>query len=193
MAKRRRAKRSIDTMGLGLPPIPKINPFEPDKPAKPEIFSGRKFEIDQIRSALYRTAQAKSQHLLVEGDRGIGKSSLATYADHLAEASESVFAGEDIRFLTVFVSLGTCRTTDEVCASILDESYKKIRSASSSLLTSVSELLGKVNGISVGWLGVSLKDPSKASGVLSPQFVNLLEALWDKVKEHYAGMLVVAG
>ena len=168
----------------------KINPFEPDRPAKPSIFAGRRYEIEQLKRALYRTYKGKAQNILLEGERGIGKTSLANYVDYLANAAPTIFKEPEIRFLTVFTSLGTCRSVDEVCVNILDEVNKKIKEVSN-VYDLFMGIIEKIDGISIGWFGLQLKNPDLESSVIAPKFAFMLEELWEKIKSTYKAMLII--
>ncbi|MBI4608487.1 MAG: AAA family ATPase [Candidatus Rokubacteria bacterium] len=170
----------------------KVNPFMPDSPVSPELFVGREREIEQIKKALYQAINERAEHLVLVGDRGIGKSSLATYAEDLALNADKVFEKPQTRFLTVFVSTGVCRNLDELCVAILDRLYRKVREASDPLSRAVSDLLSKVGGISVGFFGLRMDiTPGSHVGIVAGKFGSVLEALWDKVRESYAALLII--
>ena len=164
----------------------------PDSPVSPELFVGRELEIEQIKKALYQGVNDRAEHLLFVGDRGIGKSSLATYAEDLALNADKVFQIPQVRFLTVFVSTGACRDLDELCVAILDRLYRKVREASDPLSRAVSDLLSKVGGISVGFFGIRMDvSPGSKPLVVTAKFTSVLEALWDSVRDSYAALLVI--
>jgi len=170
----------------------KVNPFMPDSPVSPELFVGRELEIEQIKKALHQTINDRAEHLLLVGDRGIGKSSLATYAEDLALNADKLFQISQARFLTVFVSTGACRDLDELCVAILDRLYRKVREASDPLSRAVSDLLSKVGGISVGFFGLKIDvNPGSKGGVVTGKFTSVLEALWDKVHDSYTALLII--
>lgn len=173
------------------PPF-KVNPFMPDSPVIPELFVGRELEIEQIKRALYQTINDRAEHLLLVGERGIGKTSLATYAEDLALNADKAFQQPQIRFLTAFVSTGTCRDLDEVCVAILDRLYRKVREASDPLSRGISDLLSKVAGVTVGFFGIKMDvTAAPKGGTLTGRFAQVLEALWDKVRDSYTGLLII--
>jgi len=53
----------------------KYNPFRPDKMAPPGIFCGRMDELGAIDTCLLQTKVGNPQHFLIEGEKGLGKSS----------------------------------------------------------------------------------------------------------------------
>ncbi len=62
----------------------RFNPFVPDKTADPHRFEGRKPELEMMVKALNQTRHGSPTHLMIIGERGIGKSSLLGYGEKLA-------------------------------------------------------------------------------------------------------------
>lgn len=54
----------------------KYNPFMPNSIVSVDLFQGRKEEIQFIEHSLFQTKNGNPCHFLVEGERGLGKSSL---------------------------------------------------------------------------------------------------------------------
>lgn len=54
----------------------KYNPFKPNAPIPPGLFSGRVEELNRIEQILHQLEDGNISNLLVIGERGIGKSSL---------------------------------------------------------------------------------------------------------------------
>ena len=54
----------------------KFNPFQPNKMVVPGMFTGRIEEMHTIEQCLFQAKHGNPQHFLVEGERGIGKSSV---------------------------------------------------------------------------------------------------------------------
>lgn len=78
----------------------KFNPFVPNGIAYPGMFIGRLEEIEEIEQAFFQTRNGNPQHLLITGERGIGKTSLLNYADFIARGEISD-DDVDFNFLTV--------------------------------------------------------------------------------------------
>ena len=49
------------------------NPFTPNSPIDPQYFAGRLDEVYKVQAALNQTRHGKTQHILLTGERGIGK------------------------------------------------------------------------------------------------------------------------
>jgi Cdc6-like AAA superfamily ATPase len=54
----------------------RYNPFRPGSIVSPGMFSGRYEELEGTEHALFQTKNGNPHHFLIEGERGIGKSSL---------------------------------------------------------------------------------------------------------------------
>jgi len=65
----------------------KFNPFKPNSIVTPGMFSGRAHELRAIEQCLYQAKHGNPQHFLLEGERGIGKSSLLLFVHQLANGT----------------------------------------------------------------------------------------------------------
>lgn len=88
----------------------KFNPFRPNSIVSPGMFCGRQDEIELIEQSLFQTKHGNPQHFLIEGERGIGKSSLMLYADWLARGT--IFRNSSSRFSFLVVSLELKTSSD---------------------------------------------------------------------------------
>lgn len=89
------------------------SPFYPDQPVPIELFVGRD---NQVQRMMQRSAAAvavgRQSATFIQGDYGIGKSSIARYVTFLAEREHSLH--------TIYVSLGGCRNLNELTDVILN-------------------------------------------------------------------------
>ena len=65
----------------------KHNPFRPNSPVPPGMFTGRLHEVERIADSFSRLRDGNPSHLMLVGERGIGKSSLLLFADKLASGN----------------------------------------------------------------------------------------------------------
>ena len=95
----------------------KFNPYVPNGIAYPGMFIGRLDEIEAIEQALFQAKNGSPQHLLIQGERGIGKSSLVNYADWIAKGDIPI---DDwaFNFLTVSTDLAGIRTQGAIVKQI---------------------------------------------------------------------------
>lgn len=142
----------------------KFNPFVPNGIAFPGMFTGRIDEIEAVEQALFQTKNDNPHHLLIAGERGIGKSSLLNYADLIAKGDIS---DEDLsfNFLTVSTDLAGVGSQGGVVKQIGRELKSKLKSHDK-----LKEKAQKVWNFVSNWeiLGVSYKgremeiDPDEA-------------------------------
>ena len=169
------------------PLFEKKNPFTPDMPVEPHLFAGRKPEIAQISKALDASVQGSPQHLLIQGERWIGKTSIARYAEALAQMHTPSPGDRRDSFFVSFCSLGSCATIEDICLCVLD-SYKRM---SNSVKDKVLKLLGSVEGITIGPVGVSLSRSSGTSRFRVAEFPRILEALLREATNKYQAFLLI--
>jgi hypothetical protein len=84
----------------------KYNPFRPDKMAPPGIFCGRMDELGAIETCLLQTKMGNPQHFLIEGEKGLGKSSLLLCEYYVATGKiETLKSRKKLDFIVVSISL----------------------------------------------------------------------------------------
>lgn len=100
----------------------KFNPFQPNKIVNNAMFVGRWEECDAIDRYLFQAKESNPQHFLVEGERGIGKSSLLFTAAKVADGSIP-FMGSDegVRFLVISTDLGGMTSQIDIVRAIARE------------------------------------------------------------------------
>jgi len=101
----------------------KFNPFVPNGIAYAGMFTGRGNEISIIEQALFQTRNENPQHLLLTGERGIGKSSLLFYADLVARGD---IESEGVTFNFLSVSTDLAGVTNQV--GIIRQIARELRS-----------------------------------------------------------------
>lgn len=68
----------------------KINPFVPNSPVNSGMFVGRLVEIVTLEKALVQARAGNPNHIMITGERGIGKTSLQLYLKVLAKGDISL-------------------------------------------------------------------------------------------------------
>jgi hypothetical protein len=96
----------------------KFNPFRPNNMVGPGMFVGRHDEIRMVEKCLYQAKNGNPQHFLVQGERGIGKSSLFLYVKAICGSGKGDGIREDLRFLVVSVDLGGSRSQIDIIRKI---------------------------------------------------------------------------
>ena len=107
----------------------KFNPFRPNAIAPPDIFSGRSEEISRVGQSLHQTSHRNPQHFLIEGERGIGKSSLFLLFCQMAKGELRLHGDRRFDFLVINIELRESDNFLDILNRIinsLDSEVKKI-------------------------------------------------------------------
>jgi len=96
----------------------KFNPFTPTRIVGPGMFSGRYEELKAIEQFLYQAKHNNPQHFLIQGERGIGKSSLFLYVEALAGGTIPGVEGENFKFVTISIDLGGCLSDIDILRAL---------------------------------------------------------------------------
>jgi Cdc6-like AAA superfamily ATPase len=79
----------------------RFNPFRPSSIVPPGMFCGRMEEVLALERSLFQTSKGHPNHFLIQGERGIGKSSLLYYMQCVATGEIAPLDGEKFKFLKV--------------------------------------------------------------------------------------------
>lgn len=149
------------------------SPFTPGVPVPIEFFVGRTEEIKKIIGRVEKSVAQKSiERIFVSGERGIGKSSLCSFARIIAEDRCSVIG--------LHVFLGGVNSLEEMARRIFERLLQDSRGKP--WFESVKSFLGN-HVREVGLFGISLKfeaseqDLSQAVSDFVPAIKNLLSKL----------------
>ncbi|MFH0810151.1 MAG: ATP-binding protein [Pseudomonadota bacterium] len=89
------------------------SPFTPGNPVSAELFVGRTRQIDEILRYVRQASSGKLENVFLVGDRGIGKSSLASFLNYRIRRDNLVA-------IHVFLGKGIS-SLEEMIKHILDE------------------------------------------------------------------------
>jgi hypothetical protein len=93
------------------------SPFYPGQPVPGELFVGRRAQIDHIiKRGVEQVEAGKPVAMYVQGEYGIGKSSIAGFVQWLAEREHGLH--------TIYAPLGAATTLEEVGAAILEATVR---------------------------------------------------------------------
>ena len=161
---------------------PELSPFKPGQTVPFEFFVGRIAEIERLQSMVKASTQGQFKIGFISGERGIGKSSLASFGRHLSDASCNT-AG-------CHIYLGGVRELNEMVRTtydrILNESIDK--SWHQQAMAFFGDRVRKV-----GLFGFSLELNLEARDLpaLSRNFVPSMRNLLDKLKEQKDALLLI--
>jgi hypothetical protein len=93
------------------------SPFYPDQPVPVELFMGRKAQFDHLMTrAVGQVAQGKPVTVFLEGEYGIGKTSIARFVQYVAERQNGLVG--------IYATLDRAENLDDVGAAILEATLK---------------------------------------------------------------------
>jgi len=96
----------------------KFNPFRPNSIASLDLFQGRKEEMLIIEQCLFQTKNGNPQHFLVEGERGLGKSSLFLMVEQQAMGKIPLRNSEKVNFIVINIELDSTQSFFEILKTI---------------------------------------------------------------------------
>ena len=168
------------------------NPFTPHRPIDPEYFAGRISEVEKATAAINQTRHKRTQNILLTGERGIGKTSLALYARYVAAQPNEILK-TDFRFATAYYTIERNQNLADVCRGLTS---KLLDGVERGLAHECWEKLGKL-GLhfsiyvpGIGELGVA-PSPGEEQKYLHADFVKAVEESWDALKETHNGILLI--
>ena len=105
----------------------KFNPFRPNEIVHPGMFAGRYHEFLALEKTLFQTKHGNPTHFLIDGERGIGKSSLLLNLTWVARGEVAAIENpQKFNFVTVSVCLDSGHTYSDIVQSIASELKREI-------------------------------------------------------------------
>ena len=162
------------------------SPFYPGQPVPVDLFAGRAAEIQRILTRGAAQVQAgKPAAFFVEGEYGIGKSSLARFTQWRAERQHKLFG--------LYTTLETAESPDDIGAALLQaaasESAPLGPSRSEKVMNWLAEYVGEqtIFGVTIHADALKREGPSIARGILP-----FLGEIHKRVREEgYEGLFLV--
>ncbi len=157
-------------------PLKGRSPFYPGQPVPVELFAGRADKLDEIfQQGVGQVIAGKPIAMFLQGEYGIGKSSIANYAQ--------VEADSEYGLQPIYVSLGSVASVDEVAAKFV-EGVLNSRALDPTKGEVVRQFLAQYVGKQdIGGFFALRADQLKADG---PQYrgamLEFLRAIWERLK-----------
>jgi hypothetical protein len=163
-------------------PAREYSPFTPGQPVPLEFFVGRVAEVDRLRSAVSATANGRLRVAFLTGERGIGKSSLASFVRFLGERDDQVVG--------LHTFLGGVSSLEEMVRRVFDRLLKE--SIGKTWQGQVADFFGD-HVRKVGLFGVTLEfgAAEKDLARLVYDFVPSMRRLVEQLKEQARGILLI--
>ncbi len=154
------------------------SPFYPGQPVPVELFVGRAEQIDRIvQRGVGQVALGKPMALFIQGEYGIGKSSIANFTQWAAE--------RDYYLYSIYAPLGGCSSLTDVAQAIL-EGVVRSGALDPRRLEKMGNLLAKYMGKQeLFGLSIDFEALKKDSPGLSTPFglLSFLMQVWKRLRE----------
>ncbi len=158
------------------------SPFTPGVPVPVEFFVGRRKEIEHLMKKVVSARSGRLEVAFLIGERGIGKSSLASFVKSLSE--------RDWQMIGLHTFLGGVVSLEEMVRRIFDRLLKE--SVETAWHKKIREFFG--NHIrEVGLFGISIEFEAPAQDLrrMVHDFAPALRNLMDRVKDEKKGIFLV--
>ena len=158
------------------------SPFTPGRPVPIEFFVGRRDEVNRLRTKVRQSGTGRLEIGFVTGERGIGKSSLASLVRHLCEREHQV--------LGLHTFLGGITSLEEMVRRIFDGLLKE--SVGTSVYKKIEKFFGN-HVRKVGLFGISVEfgAPERDLRRLAQDFAPALRNLIDSLEGEKSGILLI--
>lgn len=164
------------------PPPPRASPFTLGIPVPFDYFVGRATEVEHLRSKAAGAAAGRLQVLFVRGERGIGKTSLVSYARTIAESEQ--------KMVGIHVFLGGVSTLTEMARKVFDRILKVSEDAP--WHEKVLGLFGtRVRRVGVFNVGIEFGAPPDELERLVEHFADSLRAVLERMDERNGLFLIL--
>lgn len=158
------------------------SPFSPGRPVQSDLFFGREVEIRRLDQLARKACAGHLEVAFLSGERGIGKSSLASFVRLVAETQHDM--------LGLHVFLGGVHTLDEMTRQIFEDLLK--RTSRTKWWDQLKGLFGRsVEGVGLFGVNLSFKPPPDELRSLAAQFPQAMRAVMEQVSQDRKGIVLV--
>ncbi|MGH9839115.1 MAG: AAA family ATPase [Blastocatellia bacterium] len=162
--------------------LAETSPFTPGQTVPLEFFVGRIAEIERLRGMVRAAAQGRLKVGFVAGERGIGKSSLASFVHQLCEREDAIAGAHVFLGGSNNITDMARRTFDHVLKESIDKPWSE----------KVREFFGD-HVRKVGLFGISIEFNVKPEelAALAQNFILSLRQLLNQIKDERKGLLLI--
>ena len=161
---------------------PENSPFTPGSPAPIELFVGRSQQLQQVARYIDQAAAGRQQNVFLSGDRGIGKSSFASYLRQIAIRQNNM--------LGIHTYLGGVTSLEELVRHVLEAVLRESRQQD--WFERIVELFGdRIKQIGLFGVSVTFDAPREELTGLARNFPDALGNLVVNISENRSGLLII--
>lgn len=160
----------------------KRSPFTPGSPVPVELFVGRLDRIKEVVRYVEQASSGKQENVFLLGDRGIGKSSMASFLRQFVTTKNNM--------LGLHVFLGGVSTLEEMVRHIFEQLLKEAQTQA--WYEKISQLFGKhIRQVGLFNISVTFAPPQEDLRELVMKFPESLHNLLQKLEGEKAGLFIV--
>ena len=158
-----------------------FSPFTPGSPVPVELFVGRSKQLHEAIRYIRQTASGKQENVFLTGDRGIGKSSLASFIRHFVVNQEN--------FLGLHVFLGRVTTLEDMVRLIFDQLLKETQSQP--WFNQIAQSFGKyIKQLGLFGISVAFAPPKEDLQKLVWNFPEVIHNILKQVTKEKRGLFI---
>lgn len=158
------------------------SPFTPGNPVPLELFVGREKQIKEILKYANQAIYGKMENAFLSGERGIGKSSLASFLRYYLQ--------EERDFLGLHVLLGGVDDLNELVRRVFENIYKAANKKS--WFEKISGFFSNyVEKVGIFGIDVSFNPTRKNLAEIVKNFPMALHNITEKIKNHKKGVFII--
>lgn len=159
----------------------KHSPFTPGSPVPVELFVGRSRQIQDMLRYMKQSLYGSQENVFLLGERGIGKSSVASFLHYFAETQENM--------LGIHIFLGGVSDLDEVVHHIFEQLLKE--SKGQAWFEDIRKFFGDyIEEIGLFGVSVSFTPPRENLKELTKQFPEALHNVLEEIREQKPGLFI---
>ena len=161
---------------------PEFSPFRPGQPADIELFIGRSEQISRVRQLVTTAANNRFQIAFLTGDRGIGKTSLASFVRYLVDRDEAA--------ATAHVMLGGVDEVDKFVRNTLESIVKD--TVGKPWYGNVTEVFSeRVESVGVFGVSIRLRFTQDEMREVTNSFPEALRKIQDSVSQNRSALFII--
>ena len=158
------------------------SPFTPGSPVPIDLFVGRSQQIEEVMRYVRQAVSGRQENVFLTGDRGIGKSSFASFLRRVVATQNNV--------LGIHVFLGGVSTLEEMVRHILEQLLRETREQGS--FERIVEYFGDhVRQVGLFGVSVTFAPPERDLADLVRSFPDALGNLVARIADDKAGLLII--
>jgi len=159
----------------------KESPFTPGSPVPSEFFVGRKEQIEKLLRYVKQTLGGKPENIFLLGDRGIGKSSFASFMRYYVSTHK--------KMLGIHTFLNKVSTLEEMTRLIFEEIAKETQQQG--WFKNIAESFGDyIKEVGLFGVTISFNPPQQKLKELVSKFPETLANLLKEIKKQKDGLFI---